>query len=75
MAALTQGTKAPDFTLSTTDGKKFSLNDLLVRGPVIAFFFKISFPVCQYAMPFLERIYQAYGNQNASLIGISQDTP
>lgn len=73
MAALTQGTKAPDFTLSTTDGKKFSLNDLLVRGPVIAVFFKISCPVCQYAMPFLERIYQAYGNQNASLIGISQD--
>jgi peroxiredoxin len=73
MAALTTGTSAPDFTLPTMDGKQFSLRDALTRGPVVAAFFKISCPVCQYALPFLERIYKAYGNKNVTLVGISQN--
>ncbi len=73
MAALTAGTTAPDFTLETMDGKKFSLREALARGPVVAAFFKISCPVCQYAFPFLERLYKAYRNKNAILVGISQN--
>ncbi len=55
------------------DGKSFSLPETLARGPVVLAFFKISCPVCQYAFPFLERIYQAYGARNVTLVGISQD--
>jgi peroxiredoxin len=73
MAALTPGTTAPDFTLPTTDGKTFSLRDALARGSVVATFFKVSCPVCQYAFPFLERIYKAYGNKNVTIVGISQN--
>jgi len=73
MAALNTGTLAPDFTLPTMDGKQFSLKDALSRGPVLAAFFKISCPVCQFAFPFLERIYRAYGNRNVTIIGISQN--
>lgn len=73
MAALTAGTAAPDFTLQTTDGKRFSLRDALSRGPVVAAFFKVSCPVCQYAFPFLERIYKAHGGKNVSIVGISQN--
>jgi peroxiredoxin len=73
MAALTTGTKAPDFTLPAVDGKTFSLQEALSRGPVVAAFFKISCPVCQYAMPFIERVYQAYKNQNVTIVGISQN--
>jgi peroxiredoxin len=73
MAALTKGTSAPDFTLPTMDGKQFSLRDALARGPVIAAFFKVSCPVCQYAFPFLERIYKAHGNQQVTMVGISQN--
>lgn len=73
MAALTTGAKAPDFTLPTMDGKTFSLQEALSRGPVVAAFFKISCPVCQYAMPFIERIYQAYKSQNVSIVGVSQN--
>jgi len=73
MAALTVGTTAPDFTLPTMDGKQFSLKDALVRGPVLAAFFKISCPVCQFAFPYLERIFKAYGNRNVTLVGISQN--
>jgi len=73
MAALTAGTSAPDFKLQTMDGKQFSLRDALTHGPVIAAFFKVSCPVCQYAFPFLERIYKAYGGKNVTIVGISQN--
>jgi len=73
MAALTAGTSAPDFKLSTMDGKQFSLRDVLTRGPVVAAFFKISCPVCQYTFPFLERIYKAHGGKNVTIVGVSQN--
>jgi peroxiredoxin len=73
MAALATGTSAPDFTLPTMDGQQFSLREALARGPVVAAFFKISCPVCQYAFPFLQRIYDAYKNRGATIVGISQN--
>jgi len=73
MAALTVGTTAPDFTLPAMDGKQFSLKEGLARGPVLAAFFKISCPVCQFAFPYLERIFKAHGNQNVTMVGISQN--
>jgi len=73
MATLKAGTSAPDFALPTIDGKKFSLRDAVARGPVLAAFFKVSCPTCQYAFPFLERIYKANGNKNVTIVGISQN--
>jgi peroxiredoxin len=73
MAALGTGTLAPDFTLPAMDEKEFSLKDALARGPVLAAFFKISCPVCQFAFPFLERVYKAYGNRKLTVVGISQN--
>jgi peroxiredoxin len=73
MAALTAGTKAPEFELRTIDGKPFAPRDELARRPVVLAFFKVSCPVCQYAFPFLERLYKAYGNNNVALVGVSQD--
>jgi peroxiredoxin len=73
MPALTAGTKAPQFELASMDGSKFSLQDALSRGPVLAIFFKISCPVCQYALPYFERIYKAYGQGKLTIVGISQN--
>jgi peroxiredoxin len=73
MTALTVATAAPDFTLKSTEGKQFSLKDALAHGPVVLAFFKISCPVCQYALPFLERIYQAHQGKGVTIVGISQD--
>src|ERR1700690_510736 len=73
MAALDPGTTAPDFTLPGLDGKQFSLSEALARGPVLAAFFKISCPTCQYAFPFLQRIYEAHGNAAVTILGISQN--
>jgi peroxiredoxin len=73
MAALANGTKAPQFDLKTLDGKHFSLTDELARGPVVLAFFKVSCPTCQYAFPFFERLYQAYGHKGVTLVGVSQN--
>ena len=73
MTALATGTKGPDFELKTQDGKSFSLTERLVQGPVVLAFFKVSCPTCQYALPFLERLYKAYGNKGVTLVGVSQN--
>lgn len=73
MAALASGTKAPNIELKTLDGKPFSLKDELSRGPVVLAFFKVSCPTCQYALPFLERLYKAYGHKGVKLVGVSQN--
>ena len=73
MAALTTGVLAPDFTLPAMDGKRFSLKEALRVGPVVAAFFKISCPVCQFAFPYLERISKAQENGKVTFVGISQN--
>ena len=73
MTALATGAEAPDFELKTLDGKPFSLADGLARGPVVLVFFKVSCPTCQYALPFYERLYKAYGHHGVTLVGVSQN--
>jgi peroxiredoxin len=81
MAALPVGTKAPDFSLPSLVGKdgvdkdsdKFSLQAALERGPVLAAFFKVSCPTCQYTFPYLERIHKVHGDKKITVVGISQN--
>jgi len=73
MAALEAGVEAPQFELPAMDGSGFSLQNALKRGPVLAVFFKISCPVCQYALPYFERLYKAYGSGKVSVVGVSQN--
>jgi len=75
MPALSVGRVAPDFQLKTLDGESFSLRDALARGPVVLVFFKVSCPTCQYALPFYERLFQAYKGRNITLAGVSQNNP
>lgn len=73
MTKVLAGHVAPAFTLHGTRGETFSLADALKKGPVVAAFFKISCPVCQFTFPFLERLHQAHSGDAVSFIGISQD--
>ncbi len=73
MGAIEAGTLAPDFTLPATDGKTYSLAEAGKEGLVLAAFFKVSCPVCQYTFPFLERLYQSVGTKGIQTWGISQD--
>src|SRR6266852_7877106 len=63
----------PGFSLPGLDGKNYSLDALREKGPVVAAFFKISCPVCQFTFPFLQRLYQRYGGDGVTFLGISQN--
>jgi cytochrome c biogenesis protein CcmG/thiol:disulfide interchange protein DsbE len=71
--ALTPGTPAPDISLKDASGKSQSLEVALKKGSVVAAFFKVSCPVCQFTFPFLERMYETYGGAKLTFWGISQD--
>ena len=73
MATLEAGVTAPDFTLSGRNGEEVSLAESLKKGPVVAAFFKVSCPTCQYAFPYLERIFRAYAGSPVTVVGVSQN--
>jgi peroxiredoxin len=73
MTNIVEGAAAPEFTLKSLDGKEFALAKLREKGPVVVAFFKVSCPVCQFTFPFLERLYQRYGGEGVTIVGISQD--
>ena len=73
MTHIETGNAAPRFSLKALDGKKYSLDSLLERGPIVVAFFKISCPVCQFTFPFLQRISERFAGKSASVIGVSQD--
>jgi peroxiredoxin len=71
------GAKAPSFRLAGLagsrglDGSARSLQEILAGGPALLAFFKISCPVCQLTVPYLERL--AANNGRVQVVGISQD--
>ena len=73
MTNIVAGNPAPAFSLKGLDGRDFSLGKLLEQGPVVAAFFKISCPVCQFTCPYLERLHRRYGGDGVTFLGISQD--
>src|SRR5712671_6998560 len=73
MTHVNAGQAAPEFSVKGIDGKIYSLEELLRRGPVLAAFFKISCPVCQFTFPFLQRLHERYGSEEVTFLGISQD--
>lgn len=74
MPALEAGVQAPEMELQTLEGGKFSLKEARKKGPVVAVFFKVSCPVCQMALPYLDRIFRAYGQSGKfTFVGVSQD--
>ncbi len=71
MPALSAGKKAPEISLPDMHGKRFSLRAALREGPVVVAFFKVTCPVCQYAMPFVERLYRAHKDR-AHVVAVCQ---
>jgi peroxiredoxin len=64
---------APDFTLPSVNGAKVNLREALKNGPVLAVFYKVTCPTCQYTFPYLERIFQKYKAHGVQIWGIAQD--
>lgn len=73
MAPVTTGKKAPTFQLKGIDGKPYEFKDDGTSALTVLSFFKNSCPTCQLAVPYLERLYQAYQQKGVRFWGIEQD--
>jgi peroxiredoxin len=67
---LDSGSRAPAFRLSRLEGGEGSLAELTGQGRVLLVFFKVTCPVCQLTMPFLERLHVS---GLLAICGISQN--
>src|ERR1035441_10442457 len=67
---LESGSPAPGFRLSSLEGGDATLAEWTARGRVLLVFFKVTCPVCQLTMPFLERMH---GSGRLAICGISQN--
>ena len=50
------GQTAPDFRLELAGGGYRTLDELLVEGPVLLAFYKVTCPTCQLTLPYLQRL-------------------
>jgi len=64
------GVLAPGFRLSRLEGGDATLAGLTATNRVLLVFFKITCPVCQLTMPFLQRLHEA---GTLPIVGISQN--
>ena len=64
------GHPAPDFMLPDLDGREVSLAQLRQDRPTLVVFFKVSCPVCQMTLPFLNRLTSS---DKLHIVTISQD--
>lgn len=69
---LEPGARAPEFRLPRLDGGETTLGEMVATGPALLVFFKVTCPVCQLTLPFLERIHSA---GTLPIYGISQNDP
>ena len=69
-ALLDPGARAPGFRLSRLEGGEATLAELAAGGRVLLVFFKVTCPVCQMTMPFLERMH---GSGTLAICAISQN--
>jgi peroxiredoxin len=68
--AAQKGFLAPDFALETADGETIRLSELRGR-PVVMNVWASWCPPCREEMPALERVYQAYQQQGAVVLGVN----
>lgn len=73
LTALPAGTAAPPFTLSATPDQQVSLDDLLGRPLVLAFYPADWSPVCGDQMALYNQILPEFHRAGAQLVGISVD--
>ena len=70
---LSNGTKAPDFTLYTTPDQAVSLSDFQGKRVILAFYPADWSPVCGDQMALYNEMLDYFRKLNAQLIGISVD--
>lgn len=67
---LSTGQSLPSCSLKDLEGQGWALTELAADAAVLLALFKVGCPVCQLALPYLERIAQG----SLKVVAISQDT-
>ena len=67
------GTPAPEFTLTTEDGGKFTREDLLGKTSVLVFYPFAFSPGCSDQLSLYEEVLDDFENRDATLYAISTD--
>ena len=70
-----QAANAPDFNLSSPEGKRINLKKLLKKGPVLLNFWATYCKPCIKAMPKLQELHNKYKNQGFTVLGVNEDGP
>jgi peroxiredoxin len=67
------GQRAPEFSLTTTDGKPFTLADLMGRTSVLVFYPFAFSPVCTDQLSVYNELLDDFAERGATLYGVSCD--
>lgn len=73
MAELTEGAKAPDFTLETDTGEKLKLSSLKGKNVVLYFYPKSDTPGCTTEACEFRDAFPKFGKLDAEILGVSPD--
>ena len=71
---LETGMKAPDFTLTDTDGKSVSLSDFLGKKVVLYFYPKDNTPGCTRQACAFAAAYEGFQAKDVVVMGVSRDS-
>ena len=71
--AIEAGQPAPEFSLATSDGKRFTREDLLGRITVLVFYPFAFSPVCTDQLSVYEEVLEDLAERGATLYGVSCD--
>jgi peroxiredoxin len=72
---LQAGDRVCDFILNATDGRQYASADARKRGLLLFAFYKKTCPVCQLAMPYLQRFHCQYTCEGFQVWGVVQEDP
>ncbi|MES2428030.1 MAG: TlpA disulfide reductase family protein [Bacteroidota bacterium] len=67
---LSKGAVAPQWTLTSTDGRKLSLADLKNKVVLMEFTFN-GCPACMLALPVLEKMHQKYDGTDVAIVSVN----
>ena len=73
MSVIEAGTPAPEFSLTTEDGEKFTRQDLLGKTSVLVFYPFAFSPVCNDQLTLYEEVLDEFSQRGATLYAISTD--
>jgi peroxiredoxin Q/BCP len=72
---LEKGTTAPDFTLTSDDGKEVNLSDFRGKKVILYFYPKAGTPGCTTQACAIRDVYPRIEDKDVVVIGISPDSP